>query len=523
MNQHFDEKQDDTGLSEFLAAELDPDAAELLRDLEDDDETNNELSEEAEMPRLSNPSLASVMAATPSTILDGVASQERSLSLGSAEFPSISRSHPSLAPVAKAEQASETEADMESDAMAQEEFLAGKTIPQLMLVQLAKPASDAEVEEAVADNGDEEESYDSEQELSGNEIEENEQSSADKPKPPLPSAVNEKQQKSSSSEKLATVDAEGKTAESKAVSRPPRKPSAPPPVPAQAPQRMLKDNEIALTTEALSAMCAGGLLDEAHDLEKHSFTDNSWYTQIFNDDFLRTIPSDVDRQSRRETKFIIDRLGMQEGARMLDLCCGYGRHTLLMSQQGFDMVGFDLSMIMLKKALADAQKSGLSIKFVHGDMQKLSFKSIFDGIYNVQTSFGYFNDQKNFKVLQGILHALKPGGRFLIETINRDFFVDQLPHRVFWKGVDCTLFEEVDIDHFLGVLKVKRSFVFNDSVRAPWEQYINIRLYTAAELRGLLLRAGFDIIELSGGYSLPGAFFGAQSPRIIFVAERPIK
>lgn len=304
-----------------------------------------------------------------------------------------------------------------------------------------------------------------------------------------------------------------------------KKPPVPPPMPAAgAPAgRVLREGEMIITQDILNDILPGGKNDEARDLAAFKFTDNNWYAQVFNEDFLRTVPKSSPRQTMREAKFIIDRLGIESGARVLDLCCGYGRHTLELAKKGFDMVGLDLSMVMLKKALADAQAKGQAIKFVHGDMRKLSFKAIFDAIYNVQTSFGYFDDQSNFRVLQGIFNALKPGGVFLIETVNRDFIMNDLPLRLWWKGIDCTLLEEIDSEATTGLLKVQRSFVFDDNQRAPWEQKIQIRLYTANEMRALLTRAGFKVVELSGDYSLPGAYFGATSPKNIFVAEKPLK
>lgn len=287
--------------------------------------------------------------------------------------------------------------------------------------------------------------------------------------------------------------------------------------------RGLRENETAYTQDALNDILPGGKNDDGRDLA-YKFDDNNWYAQIFNEDFLRTVPKSSPRQSRREAKFICDRMGIQTGARVLDLCCGFGRHTIELSAKGFDMVGLDLSMVMLKKALADATARKLSIKFVHGDMRKLTFNSIFDAVYNVDTSFGYFDDLSNFKVLQGIARALKPGGVFLLETVNRDFIVNELPLRLWWKGSDCTLLEEIDLDPLSGVLKIQRSFVFDASLkRAPWEQKIQIRLYSVPEMRNLLSRAGFSVVELSGDYSLPGAYFGASSPKNIFVAEKPVK
>lgn len=287
--------------------------------------------------------------------------------------------------------------------------------------------------------------------------------------------------------------------------------------------RVLREGEIVMTQEMLNELLPGGKNDAARDLAAFKFNDNNWYTQVFNDDFLRTVPKNSQRQTQREAKFIIEHIGMESGARVLDLCCGYGRHTIELAAKGYEIVGLDLSMSMLKKALADAQAQGKAIKFVHGDMRKLSFKGIFDAIYNVQTSFGYFDDQSNFKVLQGIFNALKPGGVFLIETVNRDFIINDIPLRLWWKGNQCTLLEEIDFEAANGLLKVTRSFVFDDNSRAPWEQKIQIRLYAANEMKALLTRAGFKVVELSGDYSLHGAHFGADSPKNIFVAEKPIK
>ena len=305
-----------------------------------------------------------------------------------------------------------------------------------------------------------------------------------------------------------------------------RRPPVPPPMPAgglPTQTRIIRDGEIVITNDALNEMLPGGRNDEARDLAALKFNDNNWYAQIFNEDFFRTVPASTPRQTAREAKFIIDRLGIESGARVLDLCCGFGRHAIELSKRRFDMVGLDLSMVMLKKALADAQAQNMAIKFVHGDMRKLTFKAIFDAIYNVQTSFGYFDDLSNFKVLQGIYRALKPGGVFLIETVNRDFIVNDLPLRLWWQGHECKLLEEIDLDYISGVLKVQRSFVFDAGNRAPWEQKIQIRLYSANEMRALLMRAGFKVLELSGDYSLPGAHFGSTSPKNIFVAEKPIK
>lgn len=317
------------------------------------------------------------------------------------------------------------------------------------------------------------------------------------------------------------VDVDDKTDDVRTSS--PKRPPVPPKMPSMpSAARVLRENEVVYTQEALNDILPGGKNDDGRDLA-YKFNDNNWYANVFNEDYLRTLPRSLPRQTMREVRFIIDKLGIQRGARVLDLCCGAGRHTVELSAKGYDMVGVDLSMFLLKRALDTATKKKLSIKFVHGDMRKLTFRSIFDAVFNVQTSFGYFDDLTNFKVLQSIYASLKPGGIFLIETVNRDFIMDDMPLRLFWMGDGCKVLEESNVESLSGVLKVKRSIVLDDNSKPPYEQTMSIRLYSTTEMRQLLSRAGFNVLELVGDFSLPDPrHFGAYSPHNIFIAEKPI-
>lgn len=245
----------------------------------------------------------------------------------------------------------------------------------------------------------------------------------------------------------------------------------------------------------------------------------SWYEEIFNEEYFRTLPMGFHKQTRREAQFIQDCLGVGPGGRILDLSCGFGRHTIELAKRGYDMVGLDLSLPLLQKALNEAQRRNLSIKFIHGDLRELNFTAVFDAIYNYHTSFGYFDDKTNFDVLCGVHRALKNGGRFLMEMVNRDLIVQMMPRRKWWEGSDCIFLEEIDFNFKTSVLHTKRSFIYDDG-RPPWEQNIYIRLFSLHELRNLLQHAGFHILEVSGDIASRGAFFGNTSRHIILLAEK---
>ena len=243
-----------------------------------------------------------------------------------------------------------------------------------------------------------------------------------------------------------------------------------------------------------------------------------WFEEIFDEDYLRTLPFLTPQATQGEAQFVIDTLGLSPGAQVLDLGCGYGRHAMELAARGYHVVGLDLSLPLLLRGADEAQRRGLSINFVHGDMRELDFDSQFDGAYCLFSTFGYFDDEANKKTAANLARALKPGARAVIEVLNRDYLITDLPTRVWWEGDGCVVLEEVDFNYFSSRITSNRSVVFDDGRQL--DQEISIRAYALHELGKLLHAAGFRVLEVSGSMVTRGRFFGNQSRQIIAVAER---
>ncbi len=104
-------------------------------------------------------------------------------------------------------------------------------------------------------------------------------------------------------------------------------------------------------------------------------------------------------------------MGLSPGAQVLDLGCGYGRQGDGAGGRGFHVVGLDLSTPLLVRGGEEAQRRGLTINFVRGDMRELDFDAQFDGAYCLFSTFGYFDDETNKKTVPNVARALKPGGK----------------------------------------------------------------------------------------------------------------
>jgi len=286
--------------------------------------------------------------------------------------------------------------------------------------------------------------------------------------------------------------------------------SVPPPLPATA-------GEVSVTAGGTIA-AARAVPEALSERPRRPRRSKPWFEEIFDEDYLRTLPFMTAEQTLKEVDFIEASLGLSKGAEVLDVACGYGRHAIELEQRGLKVTGIDLSLPLLIRAADESQRRALSVNFVHADMRELAFERQFDGAYCMLTSFGYFDEESNLRVAEGIARALKPGGRLLIDVVNRDYIVGDLPARVWWEGEGCVVLEEVDFNFSTNRLLAHRSVVFEDGRQVEHE--ISVRAYSLHDLGKLLRQAGFRVLEISGNICTRGQFFGATSRNLVILAER---
>jgi SAM-dependent methyltransferase len=244
-----------------------------------------------------------------------------------------------------------------------------------------------------------------------------------------------------------------------------------------------------------------------------------WWEELFTDDFGRAIPPLTEPQLRVEVDFIERSLGVTQEGVVLDLACGTGHHAVEFASRGYNVVGYDLSVSQLAEASERAQERSLKINFLQGDMRELAFENTFDGIYCWNTSFGYFEEEKNIDLARRVFAALKSGGSFLLDVINRDFAVVQQPNSNWFEGDGCVCMDDMGVDFITSRLRVKRTVMLDDG--RTRECNYSVRIYGLHELGKILHDIGFKVIQASGHPSMPGVFFGAQSPRVIILAAKP--
>jgi len=245
----------------------------------------------------------------------------------------------------------------------------------------------------------------------------------------------------------------------------------------------------------------------------------AWYKELFAaEDPTRSELYAESEASRKQVDFVIDKLALEPGARVLDLCCGQGRHLIDLARRGYDVVGLDLSEYMLEGCRTAAAAEGITPVLVHADMREIGFTAEFDAVINMFTSFGYLeNEDEDRKVINTASLALKGGGSLLIDLMNRDWLMGVFKPTEWQANTRGDLIlSERDFDSITGRINCRELAIHPDGRRS--ERSHSLRLYTFNELDKMLQEAGLRVQSTYGDFD--SGPFHFRSRRMIVIARK---
>ncbi len=224
----------------------------------------------------------------------------------------------------------------------------------------------------------------------------------------------------------------------------------------------------------------------------------NWWETFF-DDFRPIFARFSRADTNAEARFIARKLGLKRGSRFLDFPCGYGRISLPLAKMGVKVTGVDITQSYLDEFARNAKKAGVRVDLLRADMRRISYRNQFDAATNWSTSIGYFgSDAQDLLVFKRVFAALKPGGRFLLGAINRDWIIKEFtPSNVDEIG-GVTLLQTRWFDYSRSVMHDKWR-IQKDGVEKVHETVL--RLYSFHELKSMFERAGFIDVEGLGSFT----------------------
>jgi len=241
-----------------------------------------------------------------------------------------------------------------------------------------------------------------------------------------------------------------------------------------------------------------------------------WWQKFFDEHYLKMY-EDLEKETSREVECITKMMDLKRKAKLLDLCCGYGRHSIEFAQRGFEVTGYDLSDSFIEKAKKDSSELGLKIEFVRGDMRKLPFDHQFDAVVNIFTSFGFFDSESDdMKVTKGVSRALKKGGLFLLDLKNREYLIRNFQRRRWTQKEDFVWLEDSFFDLFTSRWETTRTLLFGNGRKKEYS--FSLRMYTFTEILNLLKKSGFILEAVYGDFDFRE--YSLDSPRMILISRK---
>lgn len=241
----------------------------------------------------------------------------------------------------------------------------------------------------------------------------------------------------------------------------------------------------------------------------------NWFIYWFNSPFYHKLyfKRDEDEAEMFITQ-LIEHLNPEKKSSMLDVACGKGRHSKTLAQQGFSVTGIDIS----EDSIAFAkQLENENLEFYQHDM-RLPFRiNYYDFVFNIFTSFGYFNSRReNEDALHTITSSLKPGGILILDYLNIHYVENKLVYNE-EKIIDKTHYEIHrwhDTTHFY-----KRIRVTDSSLKEPMEHIEKVEKISLGDFTDMFSYQHLQVQEVFGNYQLHD-FDVKASPRLILIAKK---
>ncbi|MES2761288.1 MAG: class I SAM-dependent methyltransferase [Bacteroidota bacterium] len=238
-----------------------------------------------------------------------------------------------------------------------------------------------------------------------------------------------------------------------------------------------------------------------------------WFSSWFDTPYYHTLYKNRDYA---EASLFIDKLTqflkLPKDCMCWDLCCGKGRHSIYLNQKGYRVIGTDLSASSIQEANKSANTM---LEFYQHDMRKLFRTNYFDIVFNLFTSFGYFEKREDdLHVFDSVQKSLKPGGLFVFDYLNAEYVKGIIKEKdtVVMDGITFNISKKIEnntIIKSIDFIDKGQDFHFEERVK----------LFDKAYFESLAADCNLSVVHTFGNYHLE-SFDQSTSPRLILVLQK---
>jgi SAM-dependent methyltransferase len=241
----------------------------------------------------------------------------------------------------------------------------------------------------------------------------------------------------------------------------------------------------------------------------------TWFKDWFNSPYYHQLYFQRDEEEAATfINLLLEHLHPAEDAFMLDVACGRGRHSKILSAKKYDVTGIDLSTESVDYA---RQSETERLHFFQHDMRLPFWINYFNYAFNFFTSFGYFRtEREHYNAIRTIAQSLKKGGTFVMDYLNVHYAEDHLLHKSEKEidGVNFYLTKWFDETHFH-----KKIVIEDDQLEQPLVYMEKVAKFSLGDFNDMFSFHHLQIQEVYGTYQL-GAYDVKKSPRLIMIARK---
>lgn len=222
--------------------------------------------------------------------------------------------------------------------------------------------------------------------------------------------------------------------------------------------------------------------------------DTEWWEAGFFEAFRPAFGMITAMETNAQVRYLIKKLNLKQGSTFLDCPCGIGRVSIPLAKQGIRVTGIDITKQYITELDKKAKRAKLKINTSVGDMRRINYNSAFDSGGNLWTSFGFFEKRSDdILAIKKMFKALKPGGKFVLHVINRDWIIKNYSSNGWMEFGRVKTLEKRKFDYSTSINHGRWIYIKDGVEQATYD--IFLRMYSYHELRAMFESVGFVDIE----------------------------